>query len=188
MTDVLVFLAACVSLLIVPGPTNALMFAAGASAGVQRAIVLSLAVLAAYVLSICLARLVLEPVLAAHPALARLTRAGIGLYVLWLAFRLWSSTMRRASGVAVGPGEVFLATLFNPKGFILAFVVLPQGGWEIWPYAVATAVVILAASATWGAMGATVAQLAGTGSRLAPRLSALALGLFGGMTLSTVFG
>lgn len=190
MDEPLMFLAACVTLLIAPGPTNALMFAAGASRGGWRGLLpLGLAVLAAYAVSVGVARVALEPILSASPLLAKGARAAIGLYVLWLAVALWSSTLRRASGAGVRAWQVFTTTLLNPKGFVMAFVILPAGGFEIWRHLLGAAVVVVLASASWGLAGLALARAAGgSGARLAPRLSAIALGIFGGLTLSSAFG
>lgn len=189
MTEPLLFLAACATLLFVPGPTNALLLAAGAARGWRGSLELGLVVLAAYAVSITVSRLMLEPLLTAYPLLARAARGLLGVYVLWLAGKMWSAALRNPHGVEVPAWQVFVATLLNPKGFVLAFVILPAGEAARGSHYAAVAAVVLAASLCWGLSGALLARATRAhGTRLVPRLSALALGLFGGLTLSSALG
>ncbi|HRJ69611.1 MAG TPA: hypothetical protein PK812_08385, partial [Beijerinckiaceae bacterium] len=144
---------ATIALFAAPGPTNALLFAAGAGRGFARSLVLAGVVLAAYTLAVGSARLALEPLIASHDVAARALRLVLGLYVLWLALRLWRSTLNAAIPVAIDAGSLFLTTLLNPKALVLAFLLLPPAGAAL-ASALAVAVgAILVSSLLWIGLG-----------------------------------
>jgi threonine/homoserine/homoserine lactone efflux protein len=178
---------AALALFAAPGPTNALLFAAGAARGFSGAAWLAGLVLAAYVLACGSARLVLEPLLADNPLAGRALKLVLGAYVLWLALRLWRGGAQVSPATAVRGGSVFLTTLLNPKALVLAFVILPDRGL---PMAIlAASAAILVASLAWIAFGAAASAALGARRRAAiPRGSALALAALGGLTLSSALG
>lgn len=122
--SVIAFTSASVLILLTPGPTNTLLAAAGATAGLRRNLALPLAETLGYALAIA-AYVVLAGALADHPtALALLKLVNIG----WLAVtaaRLW----RRAPGAAQGThapyGVVLLATMLNPKAMLVGVILIP---------------------------------------------------------------
>ena len=171
-------LAGCALVLGVPGPTNALLAAAGAEER-RDGVALVAAVVAGYALSVMALRLVGTPVLTALPELVPVLRLILAVWLARLGCCLWSGPPADGSG-GVGPRAVFFATLLNPKGAVFAFA--------LWPAAVAAGdpttrlawclgfgLTIAAASALWLTFGRLVATASPRSARLVARLSALLL-------------
>jgi threonine/homoserine/homoserine lactone efflux protein len=120
------FIAAAGLLLILPGPTNALLMAAGAGHKLRRALPLIVAELAAYALAIT-PLLIFHEALGAWRAIGGLVLKSIAIaIILLIAYRLWRA---RPSGTGetrlVTMPDVFWMTLFNPKALIFAFAIFP---------------------------------------------------------------
>ncbi|TKC88288.1 LysE family translocator [Trinickia terrae] len=121
--------------LIMPGPTNTLLAAAGLRHGIRRAARLTGAELAGYLVSItvwgyCLAHLAVS--MAWLPMLVRIASS---LYIAYLAVRMW-----RAAGVfdsaahgPIGTRTLFVATLLNPKAILFAGTIFPAAAFASWP-------------------------------------------------------
>lgn len=166
MTSALLLTA--VPLLALPGPTNALLAAAGAERGAVRAAPLTAIVPLAYALAISGWMPVLAPLVNAAPAmLAALQLAAAG-FVLWCAARFWRAPGGDAAGgqarIAT-PRLVFVTTLLNPKGLMIAIAMLPGS-----PFRAVHGLLLLAAlasSACWLVAGHGFARAAG--GHLTPR-------------------
>lgn len=188
MTDPLLFLVAIATLLMAPGPTNALLAASGAALGFRRSLPLLAAVVLAYLIAVGVIRVVVGPVVAALPALAMGLKVAVSIYLAWLALRLW---LRALPGQAAPPswGEVFTATLLNPKSLIFAIGILPEGGWETLWYVATFCFVSVGAGLGWIGVGLGVGRATrGRDARLVPRIAAVALGGFAGVILVSAFG
>lgn len=179
MREALTFLLTAGALLAAPGPTNALLTAAGATVGTRRAIPLVVASLAGYALSIALLAALLGPVVRTSPHAALALRVACGSWLVLNAVTLWRSGREAATGAAlVAPWRVLVTTLLNPKGAVLTFAVLPHlsaGRYrEALPWCAALAAVIAASGALWVSVGALArARRRGAGDgRLVARLSA----------------
>lgn len=178
----LFFLAALATLLAAPGPTNALLLAAGATAG-RADFRLPVAAAVGYLVAVALLGLVMGPFVQQSPHLGLALRLGANIYLLALAWRLWSSPPIRAEAgrVAVGPRPIFLTTLFNPKGMVIAFGLLPPGwsatGGSIAAHLLVLAVVVIVLSAGWNRVGVRAARWLNPART--NRFSALILGGFG---------
>lgn len=121
-----IFAVQCLIVLIVPGPTNALLAGAGAMRGVVRSIPLIAAELAAYGLSIGLLIVLAGPVAQDHQGLDMVLRLAAAALLLLLAIRLWRSAGFVGPSGPIDLRQVFLITLINPKGLIFAFGVFPK--------------------------------------------------------------
>lgn len=151
---------AILALLVTPGPSNTLMFLAGAERGLLRALRLIPAELAGYLLTVVPLSLFGAPILAAHPA----ARAGLallaGAWVAVLAFRLWRLPAGQKNRAAIGAGAVFTTTLLNPKALIFGLVLLPHAG-----HAAANianfALQVVAVATLWQAGGAVLGRQGG---------------------------
>ncbi|PIP00610.1 hypothetical protein [Pleomorphomonas carboxyditropha] len=149
-------LSAALLLLLLPGPTNALVAAATATGGLRRLPGAIGAVLLAYGLALTLlglgAGLLAEAAPAAAPVLKLLAAAALVLS----AVKIWRADP--AAGTVVPTRRVFLITLINPKALVLAFAVLPPGPPS--PALVAgTAAAIAVATAVWGFAGLVLGRL-----------------------------
>jgi threonine/homoserine/homoserine lactone efflux protein len=183
MTDPVAFLLAVLALLATPGPTNTLLAASGASAGLRASLRLIPAELAGYLSAILPLVLLAGPAVAAHPGAATALKAAAALWLAISAVRLWREA---GAGFAttprpVSPARVFVTTLLNPKALVFALVVFPHDGGL--PLAAATAgfaVMVVGIASSWIALGSVIAGAGG--ERITPRLvtrtAALALAVF----------
>ena len=164
-TQALTFVAAVVALLATPGPTNTLLAASGAAAGVTRSLKLLLAENAGYLISISILAVALGPLVAAKPALALAIRLAAAAWLTGCAVQLWAEA-GRGFGVAdasITMTRVFVTTLLNPKALIFAFVIFPRGTLaELAPWLAAFSGLVVIVATGWIALGATLAYSAGT--------------------------
>ncbi|HWI26305.1 MAG TPA: lysine transporter LysE [Stellaceae bacterium] len=178
MTSFPLFLAAAALILSAPGPTNFVLFAGGAGALLKDAVRFVFAALAAYLFAIGALRLLGAPVAAAVPSAGVALRAALLAYLLLLAWRLWRTPAPlRGPASRVGPRQVFIATLLNPKTVVLAFAVFPSpaGDWRLEAGRFgALAVLVCLSGGVWTAAGA-LASRRDASARLVPRAAALAL-------------
>jgi threonine/homoserine/homoserine lactone efflux protein len=183
MKNPVFFALAVLAVLGTPGPTNTLLATAGATAGLQRSLLLIPAEAAGYTISILTLGLALGPAVEGVPLLAGALRAAVGAYLLLLALRLWR---RRGSPLATGavvtPNLVFVTTLLNPKAIVFALGIVPFGaGPGVWPpYMLEFLLLLASVSAAWIAVGA---MLGGAASRrgwgkAVPQVGAAAVGGF----------
>ena len=189
MTDPAFFLAAILALLATPGPTNTLLATAGATVGVRAAWRLPIAEAAAYLIAVAGLGWGLGPLAAQTPSMEAGLRLVAGLYLAYLAVKLWRS------GVAalherrtIPPHEVFIATLFNPKGLIFAFALIPMNDQAVAAYLAAFAAATLAVGMGWVCLGAALRRgLSAERLRAAPRAAALALSGFSAALIASPF-
>ncbi len=119
-------------ILIVPGPTNTLLFSSGLKVGVRRTLPLVVAEAMGYALAILTWGFFLLSFAASRPWLLDGIKLLCAAYLLWLAFKLWRNshvlhdTLRRPAHFF----EVFLATLLNPKAFLFASSVFPLSAFQ----------------------------------------------------------
>ncbi|WP_245475173.1 LysE family translocator [Bradyrhizobium sp. Leo121] len=125
--DKVTFVAATLSLLATPGPTNTLLATSGAGVGPCRSAHLLAAELSGYLLAIVLLRSILGPVIATLPEFGIGLRIAVVIYLIYLAAMLWRHGARQVGDAApVTFGRVFVTTLLNPKAIIFAFTILPS--------------------------------------------------------------
>ena len=181
------FILGALTLLAVPGPTNALMLVAGTQGGISHALAAAGAATLGYLLAVTLLGGVIGPLLLEQPVLMNAIRFAAAGYLLIAAWRLWqteASSIGR-NRIVVSPGAVFLTTLLNPKAVIIAFTLMPEGwtaktGAAI-PHLVVLCGLVFGISTLWGLLGRLLrSSLERTGAgKLTSRLGAIILGLFG---------
>jgi threonine/homoserine/homoserine lactone efflux protein len=174
---------ASLALLAAPGPTNALLAAAGAVGGIGCALPLLAAAIAGYIVAILVLSLGLGGLIEAWPILATTLKLAASLWLACCALRLW----RRAAcgfgeeSAPLSPARVFLTTLVNPKSLIFALVILPRGDLGVVaPWLVVVSALTALVGLGWIGFGAALARSA-TGlvtPRRVWRTAALALALF----------
>lgn len=186
------FIAASLSLLAIPGPTNALLAMSGAATGVRRSLVLLVASVAGYLAAIIILRALVGPFAVATPAFAIALRVAIAAYLLHLAVKLWRHGSHEAN--ASGPIDatrIFVTTLLNPKAIVFAFVLLPEQAdtTALMPRLAALVLLICATGSAWIAAGAFMRRSfygpAATGT--AYRAGAIVMVLLAGMTCASAF-
>jgi threonine/homoserine/homoserine lactone efflux protein len=122
----LLFVGSVLLLLIVPGPTNTLLGTSGATVGFRRSLPLLLGELFGYMISIVVIQAALHPAMSRTPTIALLMRVAAGLYLLLLAFRLWTATLM-VTRAMISVRQVFVTTLLNPKAFAFAVLIVNLG-------------------------------------------------------------
>ncbi|MCX5515014.1 hypothetical protein C3941_11720 [Kaistia algarum] len=183
MNDPLAFALAVLALLAVPGPTNTLLAASGATAGFRRSLRLLPAELGGYWVAIGVLLLVIGLLAAAHPFVPILSKLVASLYLVYSAISLWRDAGR---GMMEGAGpitfaRVFTTTLLNPKALIFAFAIFPRGDIAtLLPFAGLFSVLVVIVAQGWIVLGNAIARHAAglvTPARIA-RAAALALAVF----------
>lgn len=187
MSDPWLYLLAVATILATPGPTNTLMATAGAMLGIRRALPLLLGELGGYLLGITAIRIAIAPLVQSMPALGIAVKVAVAIYLVWLAIRVWRSAGRVAvTGTPVTIVDVFVTTLFNPKGLIFALTVIPhEHPMLLWFFAAFCGLVVLAGGG-WIALGHVLTRAAGPRASYVPRIASVALVGFAGLILSSV--
>jgi threonine/homoserine/homoserine lactone efflux protein len=153
--DALPFALGAIALLATPGPTNSLLAASGALAGVRRSLRLLPCELGGYLLAIGLFHEVLMPWLSAW-AVTALKLIAIGL-LIGIAIRLWRASGRAGAQQATDGRTVFVATVLNPKALIFATLLFPADAF-LRP-ALLFAPLCLGAGLSWIVIGARLGRL-----------------------------
>lgn len=152
------FVLEVIGVLAIPGPTNSLLFVSGVSRGFQASLTLILAEVLAYLISISLLILILEPATRTHSAVSQLIRVLCSIYLAYLAVWLWRSGGHAAPDThPITFRRVFLTTLMNPKNLIFAFGIFPTaiaGSGELAPHLGGFSAICTAVAAGWIAAGA----------------------------------
>jgi threonine/homoserine/homoserine lactone efflux protein len=172
------FVAAVLVMLLVPGPTNTLLAAAGASAGISRSLPLLLGEVAGYDIAIAVARNILSPAIARYALIPAALRIAAATYLAALAIKLWRVqwTVDRAP---VTLRRVFVTTLLNPKALIVGLVLMPRGGQNILPYFGAFTALVPLIAICWVCAGSMLVRAnAEKYSAKVPRVASIALSFF----------
>ena len=126
------FAIAIVSLLILPGPTNAVLALASTALTLSRCLSLVAAVVSAYLVVIVPVSGIAAPFLNGHPGIAGIVKLISASWVLYLALKLLVPAPAGGQN-RLGAGQLFVTTLLNPKamlyfGSILSQAVTPDLG------------------------------------------------------------
>jgi threonine/homoserine/homoserine lactone efflux protein len=122
------------------------------------------------------------PLVAASPGLGITLRLLVGLYLLWVALRLWH---RRAAFVLersaiIGWKDVFVTTLLNPKAIVFAIGIIPFGSAQVSYYIGAFLMLVVMVASAWILIGVSMGRVAKAAERshLVPRAGAAATAAF----------
>lgn len=188
MIDLTPFVLAVLALLAVPGPTNTLMAAAGASRGVVRSLPLLAGELGGYAIAITLWSEIVGAAATSQPLVPAVAKFVAAAFLVWSAWKLWSHAGRTdlpQRGITLS--RVFATTLINPKGLVFAFAIFPQVGFVArLPYLGVLAVLVVGTAIGWMALGAVLARSSRgllTSSRV-ERATAVALAVFAGLLVA----
>lgn len=121
-------LLAIIAILITPGPTNTLLAASGLNRGVRSSLALIPVELCGYGVSIATWGYLLISLSANFPLLPHVIKFLCALFIIWLAFKMWRTTLAigEVKSSPVGKRALFMATLLNPKGLLFASAVFPS--------------------------------------------------------------
>ena len=148
-------------LLITPGPTNTLLFLAGAERGWRPALRLIPAELLGYLVVVVPLALVGAAVLHDAPRARALVAIVAGLWVAWLAVKLWLPQKVQSGAQGVSATLVFTTTMLNPKALIFGLVLLPSPDALGSHLALFSALVVVVA-AGWAGFGAWLGKVSGS--------------------------
>ena len=127
ISTAVLMVSGCAIVLLMPGPTNTLLAAAGLKQGLRRSAHLTMAELAGYLVAISLWGICFTHAAHSLSWLPKLLRVASSLYLAWLAIRLWRTANAIASSTAgvIGPRTLFGATVLNPKAILFAGSIFP---------------------------------------------------------------
>jgi threonine/homoserine/homoserine lactone efflux protein len=188
MTDPLAFALAIVALLATPGPTNTLLFTAGAMCG-ARSLRLIPAEIGGYLVAILTIGFLVAPVVTEMPTLGALLRLFAVSYLAAMAIRLWRHAPHLAtSGRLVQFRHVFITTALNPKALLFAFGIIPLNDPNAHLYLMAFCLLTAGSAAAWAGLGTIAARglLPERGKTVIPRLSATIVLCFAGYLVTTL--
>jgi len=155
---------ACLVLLIVPGPTNALLALSGAQGGLRAGFRLTLVALGAYLAVVGPLTFLGAGLAQSAPQLMLALRLAAAFWVIRLAVKLWRLPEPGVAPHRVRLHEVAITTLLNPKGLIFGLVILPKTATPL-PGLVVFALAVILASAVWLALGRLVLRRDSPGLR-----------------------
>lgn len=127
------FVLAMIAVLLIPGPTNALLASAAHHQGIAKTASFIPAEWLGYLYGISFWALFIHLGQPIWPALMPILHLASALYVIWLAFNLWkSSHLQRHSQnhKSIRPKQVFFSTLKNPKSLLFAAGIFPLETWD----------------------------------------------------------
>ena len=160
MSDLTPFVLAVLALLAVPGPTNTLMAAAGASRGVTRSLPLLAGELGGYAIAITAWTEIVGVAATSQPLVPVIAKLVAAAFLIWSGWKLWSHAGRSdlpQRGITLS--RVFATTLINPKGLVFAFAIFPQLGFVArLPYLGVLAALVVATAVGWMLLGTVAAR------------------------------
>ncbi|MCS6179754.1 LysE family translocator [Shewanella baltica] len=133
LMTILLFIPACFALNMAPGPNNLLSMANAKRYGIRTACYAGIGRLVAFVGMITLAATGLATVLYTSEKLFLAIKVAGGVYLLWLAYQLWTAVPAQGDGEALGEKNLFqlakqefLLAAGNPKAILIFTAFLPQ--------------------------------------------------------------
>ncbi|WP_416067782.1 threonine transporter RhtB [Rhizobium sp. ZK1] len=119
------FLIAVFSLLILPGPTNAVLALASRALTVRRSLSLVATVVLGYLAIIIPVSSIAAPPLEGQPVIGAAVKLISAIWVLYLALKLWGPVPVGGQST-LGVGQLFVTTLLNPKAIIIGLTLVPS--------------------------------------------------------------
>lgn len=127
------FIFAVFAVLLIPGPTNALLASAAHHHGLLKAFYLVPIELLGYIYGISLWSLLIHLTMPTWPMLIHLLHLVSASYVIWLAFHLWKSSHLKQHSLknkTLNRSMLFKSTLHNPKSILFAVGIFPAWTWD----------------------------------------------------------
>jgi len=186
MSDPVLFALAVVAILATPGPTNTLLATSGAAGGLRRSLPLVPAELAGYLIAIATIGFLVTPIVSNVPALTTVLQLSVAVNLAFLAAKLWRrGTAEFVGRRIVGPSDVFVTTLLNPKALIFATGVIPLHQPDSAGYVAAFCAAVVCISVGWIGVGVAIGRGThlGLASSIVPRIGAAAIGIFAALLM-----
>lgn len=127
------FVLAMMAVLMIPGPTNALLASSAHQQGIVKTSFFIPAELLGYIYAISLWSLFIHLCSPTWPHLMTLMHGFSIVYVLWLAVGLWKLSYLEKHNqkyTSIRPRQLFFATFKNPKALLFAVGIFPYETWE----------------------------------------------------------
>ncbi|AJB49791.1 MULTISPECIES: LysE family translocator [Acinetobacter calcoaceticus/baumannii complex] len=127
------FVLAMLAVLLIPGPTNALLATAAHSQGLSKTFWLIPMQWLGYAYGISFWAVFIHLAAPVWPALLLILHITSVLYVFWMAFRLWKTTHLQQFSQNhrnIRPRQLFFSTLKNPKSLLFAAGIFPAEAWN----------------------------------------------------------
>lgn len=133
MIESWLYIFAVIAVLLVPGPTNALLASSAHHQGVLKTLMLVPVELLGFIYGISLWALLIHLSMPTWPNLIHILHIISTVYVLWLAFSLWkASNLEKHSkkNTHLSKAQLFKSTLKNPKSLLFAAGIFPMWTWD----------------------------------------------------------
>ena len=133
MIESWLFVLAVIAVLMIPGPTNALLASSAHQQGIAKTSLFIPAEMTGYLYAISLWALFIHLCSPTWPHLITILHVLSAGYVLWLAVKLWKLSYLEKHNqrhTSIKPRQLFFATLKNPKAILFAAGIFPQETWE----------------------------------------------------------
>ncbi|MBY3102322.1 threonine transporter RhtB [Rhizobium laguerreae] len=145
----LAFASASFALLLLPGPTNAMLALSATELSTIRTPLRVGTVVVGYLATIVGVANIAGPLLQDHVAVERIAKLASAFWVLYLGFRLWAPVQSSEKSL-IGNVRLLVTTLLNPKGVVLGLTMIPPSQNLSPSAAIATiAVVVTVTSCLW---------------------------------------
>jgi threonine/homoserine/homoserine lactone efflux protein len=170
--------------------TNTLLATSAATSGVRRSLLLLPAEAMGHLVAILVLGLALGRAIASSPMIGAILRLAVGVYLFYLAFKLWREGSTAIGGAAkISPFQVFIVTLLNPKALIFALGVVPFGRPHVWIYLLAFVAILSPVGIGWLTIGAGLGRVAQSGgqARLIPRIGSAVIAVFASLVVTAPF-
>lgn len=182
MQEAVVFVVQIALLLLVPGPTNTLLWLSGKENGIKRSAVLMAAEVAGYLIVIVPLVAFLAPVLDGHPSVLSAMKMAAALWIAYVAYKLWRpvGNEREESMTSL---KVFCTTVLNPKATVLGIAVFPRH--DVFANLSLFVATLLPVALMWISFGALVGHLSRPGTaRIVRRAASACLFVFSAILAS----
>ena len=133
MVESWLFIFAVIAVLLIPGPTNALLASSAHLHGFSKTFLSIPVVLFGYAYGISLWALVIHLSMPTWPNLIHILHVVSATYVIWLAFHLWKKTSLQQHSLKhqqLDRAKLFKSTLKNPKSLLFAAGIFPAWTWD----------------------------------------------------------
>ena len=133
MIESWVFVLAVIAVLMIPGPTNALLASSAHQQGTAKTSLFIPAELLGYFYAINVWALLIHLCGPVWPNFIHVLHFCSAIYVLWMTFHLWkTSDLEKHSQRhhSIRPRQLFFSTFKNPKALLFAAGVLPIETWD----------------------------------------------------------
>lgn len=171
MIESWLFVLAVIAILMIPGPTNALLASSAHQQGFAKTSLFIPAELFGYLYAISIWALFIHICSPTWPHLVPILHILSMGYVGWLAFRLWRLSYLEQHNQKhhhIRPRQMFFATLKNPKALLFAAGIFPDETWGSVKYFISVylvfALVLIPTAIFWMSFGRAI--LAGETSKI----------------------